>query len=259
VSLITLTTDFGTRDSYVAQVKGELLRRGPAGLRLLDLSHELPAQDVQAAGFFLRYAVARFPAGTVHLAVIDPGVGSARRALALRAGDQLLVGPDNGIFAWLQASPERAVELDPSRLGLGAVTATFHGRDLFAPAAAALAAGLELGELGAAVDLATLAGEPWPQPAVEGARVRGRVVHVDRFGNLISNVPRSALSSFIAPRVQVAGHALGAPARTYADAADGAALALHGSEDLLEVAVRNGSAAERLGLGVGAPVEVGEA
>ncbi|MDD9938551.1 MAG: SAM-dependent chlorinase/fluorinase [Myxococcales bacterium] len=251
--LVTLTTDFGTRDSYVAQMKAELLRRGPVDIRLLDLSHELPPQDIEAAAFFLRYGVDRFPAGSIHLAVIDPGVGGARRALALRAGEQLLVGPDNGIFGWLRAAVTEVVELDPVRLDLEAITPTFHGRDLFAPAAAALAQGRALLEIGSP----TAAIEPrWSEPSLEGGVVRGEVVHVDRFGNLISNIPRTLLADRAVVAVQLAEHALAAPCHTYADADEGAPLCLLGSEDLLEVAVRNGSAAAHFALGTGAPITV---
>lgn len=251
-ALVTLTTDFGTRDSYVAQLKGVLLRLGPPGLQILDLSHDIGAHAVREGAFFLRGALPQFPPGTIHVAVIDPGVGSARRPIAIATSGQLLVGPDNGLFGWLLGPDARAHEIARDR-GEDAVSATFHGRDVFAPAAARLARGTPLHELGAGVrDPVRLA---WPEPVVSGAGVRGEVVHVDRFGNLITNVTRELLPR--APlQVRLGRRKLGGLRDHYAQVRVGTLLALVGSSGLLEVAVREGSAHDRTGAGVGARVDV---
>lgn len=257
MATVTLTTDFGTRDGYVAQMKGVLLSRGPDALQLVDLSHEIAAQDVREAAFLLRHAVPRFAAGTVHLVVIDPGVGSARRALAVQLGEQYLVGPDNGVFGWLLSGGEAMVELEPARLGVAQLSSTFHGRDLFAPAAAALAAGRELASLGApARDPVVL---PWPPVEREDDLLHGCIVHVDRFGNLITNLARADVEALGPPRVAsviIAGSVIAGVRDHYAEVAPGELLSLFGSQGLLEVAVSQGSAARRIGAAVGDEVSV---
>ena len=254
-SLITLTTDFGTRDPYVAQLKGVLLSHCPEAT-LLDLAHAVAPQDRVEAALFLAGAVPTFPRGTVHLAVVDPGVGGDRRALAVEVAGQRVVCPDNGLLTLLTRSHpiEAAHELTNPALRRQPVSATFEGRDLFAPAAAHLACGGALAELGPAVsDLVAL---PLAEPERDaGGAVRGEVVHVDRFGNAVTNIPVSMLSLEASPRVHAAGHDF-ALLRTYGAARPGEALAVIGSSDHLEVAVREGSAAERLGLQRGDRVEV---
>ncbi len=249
---ITLTTDFGTRDSYVAQVKGVLLRLGPEGLRLVDLSHEIAPQGVREGALFLRAAVPRFAAGTIHLAVVDPGVGSGRRAIAAEAGGQRLIAPDNGLLGWLLDAGARVHRIDAQRMGSGALSSTFHARDLFAPAAAMLARGEPLAALGE--PLADPVRLPWPAPRAGTDAVHGEVVHVDRFGNLITNLERAHLPPGRAARVRLGGHAFGALRDHYAEVAPGELLALFGSDGLLEVAARDASAARALGVGVGSPI-----
>jgi S-adenosylmethionine hydrolase len=252
---ITLTTDFGTRDSYVAQLKGVLLQHGPAALRIVDLSHEIGAQNVREAAFFLRCAVPRFAPGTIHLAIIDPGVGSARRGLVAEAHGQYLVGPDNGIFGWLldAGAQVHALSASPRPARGGSVSSTFHVRDVFAPAAARLACGEPLTAFGPrVVDPVRLA---WPQPVRSDARTSGEVVHVDRFGNLITNIERAALPAGRS-WVSLSGEPIGPLRDHYAEVGQGALLALIGSEGLLEVAVRDGAAAVVTAAGVGARVEV---
>jgi S-adenosylmethionine hydrolase len=249
---ITLTTDFGTRDSYVAQVKAVLLERGPADLRIVDLGHEIAPQALREGAFFLRTAVPRFPRGTIHLAVIDPGVGSARRPLAVESEGQLLVGPDNGLFGWLLGPHARAhtIARDPN----AAVASTFHARDLFAPAAARLACGEPLEALGPEL------GDPlilrWPEPELGERRVSGEIVHVDRYGNLISNVTRAHVPAPSRAHVVLLDRELGVPRDHYAQAASGELLALFGSEGLLEVAARDANAAQITGASVGTELHV---
>lgn len=258
-SRITLTTDFGTRDSYVAQLKGVLYAQGPASLDVIDLTHEIAAQDLREAALFVRAAWPRFPPGTIHIVVVDPGVGSARRALALELHGQQLVGPDNGVMSLLFDGSERAVALEPARLGTAPISMTFHGRDIFAPAAARLAQGAELSELGAvANELVRLA---LPTPSSSSSQLQGEVIHIDRFGNLITNVTRADVSKLTGDveirdvLVQVAGAEPFPLATCYADAAPGRSLALFGSSDLLEIAVNQGSAAVLTGAALGTIVK----
>jgi S-adenosyl-L-methionine hydrolase (adenosine-forming) len=255
-TLVTLTTDFGTRDSYVAQLKGVLYSLGPDTLSVVDLSHEIEPQNVREAALFVRAAWPRFPQGTVHLVVVDPGVGSARRALAARCGGQLWLGPDNGVLWPLLAEADgggtQLVALELVRLGIGQVSATFHGRDLFAPAVAQLTQGRALEELGEPVrDPIELT---FPRPVREGAAIRGEVIHIDRFGNLITNLTRAELGA--AGRARLGGGAPLPLVRCYADAEAGALVALIGSSELLEIALRDASAARATGAQLGAEVSI---
>ena len=253
--IVTLTTDFGARDSYVAQLKGVLLACCEA-VRVLDLTHGIPPHDIVEGALFLAGAVPAFPPGTVHLAVVDPGVGTARRAMAVEVAGQFVVCPDNGLLTLLARSHPIAAahELTNPDLRREPASATFQGRDVFAPAAGHLARGGALADLGPpATDLVQLAA---PEPVAGEGAVRGEVMHVDRFGNAITNIPASMLPD--APRgvrVQVAGRPLPL-LRTYADAGRGEPLALVGSNGYVEVAVREGSAADALGLGRGDAVRV---
>ncbi|HET8940103.1 MAG TPA: SAM-dependent chlorinase/fluorinase [Polyangiales bacterium] len=256
--LVTLTTDFGTRDAYVAQMKGVLYARGPSDIEVVDLSHELGAQQIFEAALFVRDAWPRFPAGTIHVVVVDPGVGSTRRALVCSHAGQLMVGPDNGVMSLALATEPELVVLEPERWIAAPLSATFHGRDLFAPAAARLAAGALPQDLGTRTE--QLVRLRWPCLEVRSSELRGQVLHVDRFGNLISNISRADVTSWLAPehwqrlRVTAAGSGELPLLRTYADAAVGSGVALFGSSELLEVAVTNGSAATLLGAAVGAEV-----
>jgi S-adenosylmethionine hydrolase len=241
--LITLLTDFGTADGYVAELKGVLLTLAP-GAVVVDVAHDVPAHDVESGRLALARYWRRFPPGTVHLAVVDPGVGGGRAAIAVASEERWLVGPDNGLLspALLARSP-RAVALT---VPPGAAP-TFHGRDLFAPAAAALARGEPLDALGVAHAAPVVRRTPEPHRREDGAVV-GEVITVDRFGNAVTN--------FLGARpgaVEVNGTTL-VVQRTYETAAPGALLAVCGSTGLVEIAVRDGSAAERLGLGRGSPV-----
>lgn len=257
--LLTLTTDFGTRDPYLAQMKGVLLGEGPADLRIVDLSHELGPFDVQEAALFVRSALPRFPPGTVHLVVVDPGVGSARKPIVACVRDQLLVGPDNGVFGYLFDGSEQVFVLEPARFGRD-ISSTFHGRDLFAPAAARLLGGAPASALGSAAE--TYQRMVFPLVEVRGNTLVGRILHIDRFGNLITNVPESTLRAFVGegagepPQVYVAERPIVGLVDHYAQGKVGELLALIGSSGLLEVAVREGHAGERLGARVGWPVRV---
>ncbi|MGI8818544.1 MAG: SAM hydrolase/SAM-dependent halogenase family protein [Gemmatimonadales bacterium] len=247
MAIITLLTDFGSADHYVAEVKGVILSRAPA-VTLVDVTHSIPPGDVRSAAYVLGRTWHRFPPGTIHLAVVDPGVGSSRPALALGAHGHLFVGPDNGVFtpALHDAEVEAVVLAAPA-----AASPTFHGRDLFAPAAAALANGAALDTLGQ-----PLAGIPerlaYTAPHYEGKTVVGEVVYIDRFGSLVTNLTSELVPPYA--RLEVEDLDLGPLRETYSDVTAGGLLAYVGSGGAIEIAVRNGSAARRLGVGVGGRV-----
>jgi S-adenosylmethionine hydrolase len=249
--LVTLTTDFGSVDGYLGAMKGVILARCPDA-RLVDLAHEIARGDVAAAAFALGASAPYFPAGTVHLVVVDPGVGSARRALACAIGAQRFVAPDNGVLSRVLArgEPVRAVALERSEHWRPEPSPVFHGRDVFGPVAGALAAGAALESLGPEVASADLVRAPWPEPRLEGGLRVGAIMHVDRFGNLVSSVELRGPARGTA---EVAGRRVGG-ADTYSDAAAGALVALRGSSGLLEIAVNGGSAAAVLGVSRGAVV-----
>ncbi|MGH7460045.1 MAG: SAM hydrolase/SAM-dependent halogenase family protein [Longimicrobiales bacterium] len=249
---VTLLTDFGTRDGYAAALKGVIAQTCPGAL-IDDATHDLAAGDVLGAALTLERYWRRYPEGTVHMVVVDPGVGGDRRALAVRADGRFLVGPDNGVFsrALKGALDVEARELTQASSPDREISATFHGRDIFAPAAALLACGHALAELGPhAAHLVTL---PELDVVVAGDSLVGQVIHVDRFGNLITNIGIEASG---ARQVRLAALELGPVRRTYSDVASGAALALIGSGGLLEIAVRDGDAAQTLQAALGDRVQV---
>ena len=257
--ILTFTTDFGHRDAYVAAMKGVVLGIDP-GVCLVDVSHEIAPQDVMEAAFVLRGAVPYFPAGTVHIVVVDPGVGTARRPVALRWNDQLFVGPDNGVFTLLldKGVPDEAVVLDrPAWWRSPEPSATFHGRDIFAPVAAHLAAGRGLDEVGSPAGALTPL--HWALPVADEQGVQGWVVHVDHFGNCITNIPRAGFEDRRAGRAlkgYAGGGILNALHATYGEAEAGEPLMLFNSADFMEIAVNGGNAAELLGIRKGDAVHV---
>jgi S-adenosylmethionine hydrolase len=270
--VITLTTDFGVSDGYVGTMKGVMLDIAPDA-QLVDITHDIRPQDVRQTAYVLYTACPFFPPHAVHLVVVDPGVGSARRPIAVRSAFGTFVGPDNGVFSYVMAagvlaeeSVEAIVQLESPRYRLPHVSHTFHGRDIFAPAAAHLAAGVPIDQLGSAVsDPVTL---PLPRLEMGPRVVRGEVLHADHFGNVITSIGRLlwrgdelSLEPVFQARsgqtahfradsalVVVGGREIRGLYRTYADVASGEVLALVGSEGHLEIAVREGSGAGRLGL-----------
>lgn len=253
--VLTLLSDFGTGDAYAGIMKGVALSVRP-DLQLVDLTHAVPPQAVAVGALALRSAVPWFPPGTVHLAVVDPGVGTARAAIAVRTDRAYLVGPDNGLLAPAVAAlgGARAVHAIAAPQGR-ATSTTFHGRDLFAPAAARLAGGAAIASLGP--PLAGMAELALPVPRATADGAHGAVVYVDGFGNLLTNVDRAALRAFLPQSLSVRVAEMSVPLRTtYADVAPGAPVAVWSSWDTIEVAVRDGSAAALLGVGVGATVTV---
>jgi S-adenosylmethionine hydrolase len=255
--LIALLTDFGLRDHYVGAMKGVMLGICPEA-SLVDISHDVPAHDVLAGALELAAAYRYFPAGTIFLAVVDPGVGSARRGIAAQAGEYRFVAPDNGLLTPIfeERAPERVVELSAREYARPTVSRTFEGRDRFAPAAAWLAMGIELSALGRpAGDVQTL---DIPRPRVSAGAVAGCVVRVDRFGNLITNIDRRAFDTLTggALDVQAGPHRVSRVVSTYSDVASGEIAALFGGTDHLEIAANGANAADALGLGPGAVVHI---
>jgi S-adenosylmethionine hydrolase len=281
---VTLTTDFGVRDAYVAAMKGVMLSIEPT-LRLVDVSHDVAPHDVMEAAFLLTQVVPMYPAGTVHLAVVDPDVGTDRRPIAARfrvgAGSHVFVGPDNGLLALLMDGLSKGDESSAPRSETGAANAgvagietavvldrsefwrtpkpsrTFHGRDIFGPTAAHIAAGRAVEELGTPID--DLRHLLWAIPLHDDEGVRGYVVHIDRFGNCVTNIPGSLIaddSRATNAKCYIGGAVLRGIHSTYADVPTGEPLMLVGSADYLEVGVNGGNAASLLTIKKGSPVDL---
>jgi S-adenosylmethionine hydrolase len=255
--LITLTTDFGWREPFVGIMKGVMLARAPQ-LHFVDMAHEVSAFQPVEAGFWMSRAIRYFAPGTLHVAVIDPGVGTSRDLIVVLTAGQAILAPDNGLLAPLAARGhvDRIIRINPTRLvqyGVSDISATFHGRDIFAPLAAELAAGrCDPGDLGEDVKSLNMEGWPATRARADGG-IEGVIVATDRFGNLISNIEAGAVMALDHPTVYVAGLSLPLK-RTYGEADKGDYLGLINSFEVLEVARARGSAAEGLSLGVGTPI-----
>jgi S-adenosylmethionine hydrolase len=244
MTIITLLTDFGTADSYVAEMKGVLLSRAPDAA-LVDISHQIAPGDVRAGQYLLSRAWRSFPEGTVHLAVVDPGVGTDRRAIGAESSGHRFLGPDNGLLSFLSQDARFYSLPIPPR-----AAPTFHGRDVFAPAAGALASGTWLAGLGSPITDPYLS--PLPAPHHDGTVVIGEVIYVDRFGTLVSNIDPAAIER--GGRIRLGAVDVGTLRSAFADVTKGAPVAFTGSGGTVEIAVRDGSAAQQLGVGVGAEV-----
>lgn len=256
--VIALLTDFGTRDHYVGAMRGVMLGICPEA-SLVDITHEIDPQDVLGGALQLAAAFRYFPAGTVFLSVVDPGVGSRRKSLAAEAGGYRFVAPDNGLLTLVfrDTAPRIVVEVTERRYARPTISRTFEGRDRFAPAAAWLAMGIELTALGRSLTSWQMLNVP--TPTVTEWEIVGHVVGVDRFGNLVTNIARLSVEGLReAGQIEVTagGHRINHLVDTYAEAEAGSACALVGSSDYLEIAVVDGSAAARLGVGRGASVTV---
>jgi S-adenosylmethionine hydrolase len=252
-SVLTLTTDFGLTDAYVAEMKAVLLRHAPTS-PIVDITHQIPPQDVISASVTLERALRTFPAGTIHLAVVDPGVGTARRLLLCEVKNQTILCPDNGLITWpWRRHPNLARAYELVWPGGDSASSTFHGRDLLAPAAGMLASGqMFLSDVARPIDDPVLLDDLTPAGAP--AR-RARVIHIDHFGNAATNATADALK-FPKPRfIKIAGHKIPVH-QTYADVKEGKPLALIGSSGLLEIALRNGDAAKTLKLKIGTPLTI---
>jgi S-adenosylmethionine hydrolase len=257
--LIAFLTDFGTRDHYAGVMKGVVLAINPEAT-LVDLSHDLPPHDIAFAARELAATYRYFPPGTIFVVVVDPGVGSARRGIAVEAGEWRFVSPDNGVLTCViqECPPKRVVELSERRYARPTVSRTFEGRDRFAPAAAWLSKGVQITALGRALTDYVLLDLPRPEQA-DGV-LTGIVTRIDRFGNVVTNLDRRVCErlaeSMGTLRLTVGPHAIDRIVSTYAEIGEGEVAALFGSTDHLECAARSASAGERLGVHVGDPVEL---
>ncbi len=257
--LVTLTTDFGLQDAYVAAVKGAMLQVEPS-LRMVDVTHQVEPQDVMGAAFVLTQVVPFYPEGTVHLVVVDPGVGSARRPIAAGFGGQFFVGPDNGLLSLLlQGSmPEKVVVLDQRSFWRTENPArTFNARDLFGPVAAHLASGRRLDEVGTPTD--SFQQLHWAHPLSDDEGVQGFVVHIDHFGNCVTNISREILETnprSLRGKCYVGSTIVDGVHEAFSDVPQGEPLVLVGSSDHLEVGVNGGDAATLLTIHKGSPVSL---
>jgi len=244
--IITLTSDFGLSDHYVAAMKAVLIRTCPAA-RLIDVTHTVRRHDILCASITLERAIDGFPPETVHLAVVDPGVGTDRRLILARIKDQYVVCPDNGLITWARSVHGcewvREITWRPKHS-----SATFHGRDVMAPIAGRIACGEDLREFSRVIDDPVLLEDLAP---ANGERPRGRVIHIDHFGNATTNIRQEVLRKLPAANVKINRRIIGKLRKTYWDVAPGKPLALIGSSGLLEIAVRDGSAKDDLKVRVG--------
>jgi hypothetical protein len=254
--IITLLTDFGSQDIYVGVIKGVIAQINPQ-ISVIDLNHEIPPQDLAAARFCLMNAYTYFPRGTIHVAVVDPGVGTQRRNLGIQLAEGYLIGPDNGIFSSiLSLSPAQVVVELTNRQYWRTTNPsdTFHGRDIFASVAAHLANGISLTQLGEKIEITSLVNLPIPQCQVIDHKIIGSIQYIDRFGNLITNIPESLVRGkswcLTVGRIKIPSH------QTYGNVRVGSLLGLVGSHNWLEIAVNQGNAQQQLQLNLGSIVEV---
>jgi S-adenosyl-L-methionine hydrolase (adenosine-forming) len=254
--IITLTTDFGWSDPFVGIMKGVILGIAP-GARIVDLTHDVGAYDINEAAFVVLSSYRYFPAGTVHVVVVDPGVGTARRPIAAQVGGHYFVAPDNGVLSFVLHS---AAELSPvvhhisnQELFLGAVGHTFHGRDIFAPIAAHLSTGIHLDSVGERIT--DFISQPLPRARSCGeGRLTGRVIRIDRFGNIITDLYAADLGKNF--NIRIGGRDVNRLCRTFAEAEPNELFAVEGSTGYIEIALNQGAAADRLKVVQGAEIEV---
>ena len=256
--IITLTTDFGLQDYYVSAMKAVILEIAPDDVRLVDISHEIPNQDIMAGSWVVQNSTPLFPKGSVHLVVVDPGVGTDRNPIALKVNERYYVGPDNGIFSLLTEGTEfEAVRLTNPDYWRGTPSNTFHGRDIFAPVAAHLSAGVPLQELGEPLE--KLENYRWAEPIADKDGLQGWIIHIDKFGNLVSNLPESLIDGVIADRnvkIYVGNTILDEIVTTFGSVAEGEPAAYIGSSGMLEVGINKGDAAEMLSVQKGAQISL---
>lgn len=263
--MITLLTDFGTTDYFVPAVKGVILTLHPTA-QLIDLTHDIPAQDIRHAAFTLGACYHNFPPGTIHLAVVDPGVGSARRPIVIQAGQHFFVGPDNGLFSFVYAREPhmRVYHATRPEFFRAQLSATFHGRDIFAPLAAWLARGAHPASFGPEITDYVRLTIPQPQADAQTNIITGEVIHIDRYGNCLTNLTENELPLALAlgttpPVLHIAGQPVTQFGTHFAQATQPAQLfAYLGSVGCWEVALWCASAAERFGIARGTQVEVVE-
>ena len=240
--IITLLSDFGTQDPYVASMKGVIASIAPEAA-IHDLSHDIQCGDVIAAALFLETTLPLFPTETIHIAVVDPGVGTGRHPIVVRVADQFVVCPDNGLVSWCIRSADsfEARVIKNAELLPPSPSTTFHGRDVFAPIAAHLASGVAFEEVGLLLE--KLIALPYPEPVVKGDLVQGEIIHIDHFGNAITNIPRSRISGHSNMVITAGDLECHEVHDTYGNVGDGKALAVIGSTEHVELSVNKGNAA----------------
>jgi S-adenosylmethionine hydrolase len=258
--IITLTTDFGEIDPYVAMMKGVILSINPAA-KIVDITHQVPAGSIQEAGSIIKEAYKYFPAGTVHVGVVDPGVGGKRRPITVLAGDHFFVGPDNGLFSSIIETQGHTgiIHLKEKRYWMSKISSTFHGRDIFAPVAAHLSLGVNPFLMGEKIDNPITLVSPLPRK--NNNDLIGEIIRVDHFGNLVTNITRENLSPFLKSKgiiIKIGSLVIKKISTTYNDVPEGQPLALIGSSNLLEISINMGRATDYLGTecGTGAKVIV---
>lgn len=255
--IITLTTDFGTQDYYVSAMKAVMLGIAP-DVRFVDVSHEIPPQDIMAGAWVIRNTAFLYPPGTVHLVVIDPGVGTSRNPVALKIKDQYFVGPDNGIFSlFFNEFEYEACKLNNADFWRKGVSNTFHGRDIFAPVSAYLSNGTSLSEIGEPID--ELVTYHWAVPIADKDGLQGWVLHIDRFGNLITNLTQELIEDHLEKKhvkIYVGNTMLNKIVTTFGDVEDGEPAAFIGSSGNLEIGINKGNAARMLSVDKGAQISI---
>lgn len=257
--IITLTTDFGLKDYYVGAMKAVLLSKAPDA-NLVDISHEIPPQDIMAAAWVLRNAAFLYPFNTVHLVVVDPGVGTNRRPVAVQIDDQLFVGPDNGLFSLIQADENhdvKAVQLDNSNYWAETASKTFHGRDIFAPVAGALASGAKLSDVGSPIE--ELVSYRWAMPIADKDGIQGWIVHIDHYGNLITNIKQALIDDVLSEedcKIYIGNTIIDGVHDTFGAVEEGEPVAYIGSSGMLEIAINQGNAHQMLSVQKGANISV---
>jgi len=256
-SLITLTTDFGVQDHYVGVMKAVMLSTAP-GVTMIDISHEIPPQDIMAGAWVVKNSALLFPPRSVHLVVVDPGVGTPRKPIAIQIEDQFFVGPDNGIFSLIADQHEHhAVELTDPQFWRPAPSNTFHGRDIFAPVAAHLANGTDINKLGE--PLKGLETYRWAVPISDKDGVQGWIIHIDHFGNLVTNIPTEMIYEAgrdAQIKIYVGNTILDKIVDTFGEVTEGEPAAYIGSAGMLEIAINKGNAHKMLGVEKGAQISI---
>ncbi len=250
--IITLTTDFGDKDYSVGVVKGVILSINPE-VKIVDITHQLQPFNLVSAAFTLKNFYNYFPAGTIHLAVVDPGVGGKRKPILIQTDKYFFIGPDNGIFSWMEESIKRKIHLTNTKFFLNPVSSTFHARDIFAPAAAYLSLGVKIDEFGKSIN--KIAKLKIPSVQFKKNKLIGEIIQVDNFGNLITNIqPENVKKRF--GTVKIKGKKILSISQTFSNAPEGKILAYWGSAGFLEIGVNQGGAVGKLKAKIGERVEI---
>ncbi len=260
MTIITLLTDFGLRDGYPGIMKGVIWKIAPE-VQFADISHAIEPQNILHGALVLARTASFYPAGTIHVAVVDPGVGTTRRPIGLHLGSHYFIGPDNGLFTMVLERAEaghelvEAIHLDQRQYWLPEISHSFHGRDIFAPVAAHLAVGVPFDKLGSMITDPVRLQIPHPEP-IPGDGLRGQVMEIDKFGNLSTNILQDDLSSMGEVYVKIAGRRIDGLVNTFGDRGIGTLIALYGTAHDLNISVVNGDAARTLNASMGEVVEV---